>query len=525
MTSTFNKYFKKCWSHISAVLEGGDQEEAIKKFEGMATDILEWNDTGKELDLKESQVIQTIKKLAGINVVWYLLGMLQFVQGAREKNWRWTHIDQDLWDNGLCPKFKPGANRIWQNLLSTGTPMVCLPASTADNRRRRLNLTVAQLLRSERDFRRLRQRCPQEDWMKDVKKGRIDYTPDGQPRWKHGPSAQLVKSLKDGGVVPSCQRQFAFRWYDASDRVIESLCNKAVNESIPNSLDTFFSQIRGFKDKPLPKEYDFRLVTGFPGSDFKSDTRGSNYQGFVMCFDTTTPSDEDIRSKVMSHGLHKEKAEEQKMCRYRTYQGKERNTRVFFSTLKIERDGKLFISNRHHKGYIGSCRPGLLQDLRDVNDKKVRETRDVSDVTQNKQTISAEDIVRAFVEAEKEGLIKVNETYGNSVDQWNATSDSTAIGGDYDDQWSDTAPFIEKAAAELSLELNPLDAISGCPEKICGPVRTAWSYWPYMAGVAGAILTLYTAKKVYECCRPQVIIHKHYMIYKRHKKVADEEDV
>eukprot|EP01053_Blabericola_migrator_P007119 Blabericola_migrator_1__7118@NODE_3603_length_1644_cov_23_510463_g548_i3_p1_GENE_NODE_3603_length_1644_cov_23_510463_g548_i3NODE_3603_length_1644_cov_23_510463_g548_i3_p1_ORF_typecomplete_len148_score25_58_NODE_3603_length_1644_cov_23_510463_g548_i3130573 len=142
--------------------------------------------------------------------------------------------------------------------------------------------------------------------------------------------------------------------------------------------------------------------------------------------------------------------------------------------------------------------------------------------------MSAKDIVRVFAKAEKEGQDNLNAFYGNFVDQWNATafpnwntSDSLAIGGDYDEPWNVTAPSNETAVDKLSFELNPLDAINGCPDKICGPVRTVWSYWPYVAGVAGTILTLYTAKKVYDCCRPQVIIHKHYMVYKRHK---DEDD-
>eukprot|EP01053_Blabericola_migrator_P001071 Blabericola_migrator_1__1070@NODE_1272_length_4924_cov_54_165946_g548_i1_p1_GENE_NODE_1272_length_4924_cov_54_165946_g548_i1NODE_1272_length_4924_cov_54_165946_g548_i1_p1_ORF_typecomplete_len1137_score239_78_NODE_1272_length_4924_cov_54_165946_g548_i14433853 len=524
MTSTFNKYFKKCWSHISAVLEGGDQEEAIKKFEGMATDILEWNDTGKELDLKESQVIQTIKKLAGINAAWYLLGMLQFVQGAREKKWKWTRVDQDMWDNGLCLALEPGLNRFKWISKSGGVPMACLPSD--ENRRDRLDLAVAQLLWGKD----VQKSCSKGMSSKSLSNGTVllEYEDNGIPAWTSPHSSQYLTTFKERGINPSCDGKFKYQWYDASDSIIKSLCTKALDQSVSEFVN---ATVPKSDNQLLSGNYEFHLVTGMPQPRFK--TEGERlYQGFVMCFDTMYPSDEDIRSKIvtgmspMSRESRKKKREEQKMCRYRTYRMAHRNTRVFFSTLKVDQDGKLFISNRHHEGYIGTCWPGLLQKLRDVNDKKVRETRDVSNATQNKQPMSAEDIVRTL--AEKEGQIKVNETYGNFVDQWNATafpnwdtSDPTAIGGDYDEPWNVTAPSNETAVDKLSFELNPLDAINGCPDKICGPVRTVWSYWPYVAGVAGTILTLYTAKKVYDCCRPQVIIHKHYMVYKRHK---DEDD-
>eukprot|EP01053_Blabericola_migrator_P002233 Blabericola_migrator_1__2232@NODE_1616_length_4161_cov_8_859551_g1053_i0_p1_GENE_NODE_1616_length_4161_cov_8_859551_g1053_i0NODE_1616_length_4161_cov_8_859551_g1053_i0_p1_ORF_typecomplete_len294_score61_16_NODE_1616_length_4161_cov_8_859551_g1053_i07311612 len=86
------KYLKDCWSHVAAVLEGRDQEEAAKDFREMAVDILNWKDREIKLDLGRSRIIDIVKKLGGINIAWYLARSV-----LKEESWQWWRFVRKDW--------------------------------------------------------------------------------------------------------------------------------------------------------------------------------------------------------------------------------------------------------------------------------------------------------------------------------------------------------------------------------------------------------------------------------------------
>eukprot|EP01053_Blabericola_migrator_P002877 Blabericola_migrator_1__2876@NODE_1825_length_3732_cov_152_160709_g1171_i0_p1_GENE_NODE_1825_length_3732_cov_152_160709_g1171_i0NODE_1825_length_3732_cov_152_160709_g1171_i0_p1_ORF_typecomplete_len1127_score237_19_NODE_1825_length_3732_cov_152_160709_g1171_i01943574 len=496
MTSTFDKYFKECWPHISGVLEGGGQEESIEGLEGMATDIANWRDPGQELDPKSSQVIQNIKKLADIRVLWYVAGMLKFLQGASSEG-RWYNMTQDLFSNGLCPSLSGGSHRVWHSHSPSSPWMVCLPPITAKNKVKALDLVAKQSLGSFDQFDSIRQKCLEQK--NTLSSANITYDDDflhydlkGNPHWEWRSqlksmgqinATDLMGYAQEHGLDISCNRAFAARWYDATDQVIKKLCNEALHRTL---------EVRPIHPKPWPEDpgrlslikYKFNLVTGFPGDRFKKTKSKRNYQGFVVCGNGTALSDKKVMSKFKKPKSYKAARMAQRLCKAKEFKNRSRDVSIFYSTVTIEPNGKIFISNQDHKGRLGSCWPALDKELEAVRKgHRLRKTREVSNVTLGGQARSEEEIVEAFAEAEKEGLIQVNEYYGDFADQWNDTLN-----------WTATQAALQLDGASLGVG----KPIEGCSSELCATSEALLSYWPYVLGAVGTIGTLFTAKKVWE---------------------------
>eukprot|EP01053_Blabericola_migrator_P002536 Blabericola_migrator_1__2535@NODE_1714_length_3938_cov_10_293981_g1109_i0_p1_GENE_NODE_1714_length_3938_cov_10_293981_g1109_i0NODE_1714_length_3938_cov_10_293981_g1109_i0_p1_ORF_typecomplete_len1134_score200_99MMS22L_N/PF14910_6/0_0046_NODE_1714_length_3938_cov_10_293981_g1109_i0533454 len=512
ITSTFAERFRECWSHVSAVLEGGDEEEAIKDFEKMAKDVMIWRDPEQELDLPKSQMIQMISKIAGINAAWYLAGMFQFLQGvlggedwkwwkpSRER-WRWFEVTQDMWTNGVCLKLRPGMNSINYALGNGGHAMLCLPPPTTpadplkSNRVDRLDVAAKQSIASQDEHNKLRSKCFDGfvsaaigHFSRRKTKDEVYYSYRGNPLWGTISARQsdLLEHFKKNGIDTSCPDQFQSRWYDASDQVIQSMCNEALKRHLLKS------KIERPRGKHLLEEYKFKLVTGFEGPNFRSDASDSHYQGFVMCLDTSTPSSDEIMNKISnpreSLDSYASDVMAQRNCKWRTFRGKERDISIFYSNLKIERDGKIFIRDSHHEGYIGSCWPKLLEELEAI--KAQRSPRDVGNGTQPHGPMSPKEIVEAFARAEREGFFKVNEYYGHLGDEGNETHPLNGTAA-----WHPGFDVRNITGVGLG---EPIEGYGGQPG---ANIEAIMPYWPYVVGAIGTIGAAVMARKVWNCLK------------------------
>eukprot|EP01053_Blabericola_migrator_P007085 Blabericola_migrator_1__7084@NODE_3593_length_1653_cov_10_885246_g2230_i0_p1_GENE_NODE_3593_length_1653_cov_10_885246_g2230_i0NODE_3593_length_1653_cov_10_885246_g2230_i0_p1_ORF_typecomplete_len520_score67_59_NODE_3593_length_1653_cov_10_885246_g2230_i0931652 len=498
MTSTFERYFKDCWSHVAAVLEGGDQEEAARVFEGMAAGILNWKDTEQKLDSGKSQIIESVKRVANMNVAWYLTGMLQFLQGASSERWLWYKYTQDMWTNALCLRLRPGNNHVHFSLIKDKNgeedAVVCLPRPTPYNYIRRLELAAEQILGSDDSVWDIQHNCHDDrltHWWANTfhrrdNRDEIDYSPHGDSEWNMRlfRGSELLNYTKKRNIDTSCRDQFTARWYDATHQLTRSICNEALTAND----EKYKISEKSLTRRLLGDEYEFRLLTGFQGPNYRSDVRNSNYQGFIMCFDTNTPTDWDIRHRVFTVTTMFDKVMTRRRCKYKTYRGEKRDVRLFYTGLTIQRDGSIWIHNDDHEGYIGNCWPTLLEEVQGL-EAKPRKTRDVSNVTQSTQSMSHKEIVEAFAKAEKEGLIQVNDYYGNFVGQQNATANWTAtqaaLQSDLD------SGYIQNALAFG-------EPLPRCATGPCEYMEAIAPYLPYVAGIVGTVGTVFTAKKVWE---------------------------
>eukprot|EP01053_Blabericola_migrator_P002784 Blabericola_migrator_1__2783@NODE_1797_length_3779_cov_47_214978_g1080_i2_p1_GENE_NODE_1797_length_3779_cov_47_214978_g1080_i2NODE_1797_length_3779_cov_47_214978_g1080_i2_p1_ORF_typecomplete_len1152_score258_55Inhibitor_I34/PF10466_9/0_061Retrotran_gag_2/PF14223_6/8_1Retrotran_gag_2/PF14223_6/1_1e02Retrotran_gag_2/PF14223_6/3e03_NODE_1797_length_3779_cov_47_214978_g1080_i22833738 len=517
MTSIFDRYFKECWPHISAVLEGGDQKVSSEKLKEMASDISTWKAPGQEEFSESSQGYQNLKKLVPINVLWYLVGMSQFIKGAASEIWEWQPMTQQMWDEGFCPYFvgAGSATKVLPRFSNKLEWMLCLPQKTADNEIAYLNAGPEQA-KYYYDHVDHTKQCDSQIPPIFVNKGMdlLYFKQDGSPDWarraKEWNNVQnalvnqrdVMLDTVRSGIDISCHKAARYRWYDANSKVLKILCNEALDVALkkgPLVQDPYSIPRRRNKvasRRPLLADYEYRLVTGYPGPEFNSKEYKGKYQGFVICTDMATPTDEEVKKRVLDADALKNEPKARRYCRNKHFTFKTQNGRVsnyftrtikiFNSTVKIDRRGRIFVSNDDHAGRIGTCWNTIKQELEDLgflqvkklqNERKPRQTRDVSNVTQS-DPITSEEIVEAFAKAEEEGLIKVDEYYG-----------------DFSDQWNDTDSPFGWTADPSALQL---DGASFDPGKSMTSSEALLSYWPYVLGFAGTIGTIFTAKKVWD---------------------------
>eukprot|EP01053_Blabericola_migrator_P002995 Blabericola_migrator_1__2994@NODE_1868_length_3624_cov_88_885578_g465_i1_p1_GENE_NODE_1868_length_3624_cov_88_885578_g465_i1NODE_1868_length_3624_cov_88_885578_g465_i1_p1_ORF_typecomplete_len1138_score227_61Inhibitor_I34/PF10466_9/0_068PELOTA_1/PF15608_6/2_2e02PELOTA_1/PF15608_6/4_3_NODE_1868_length_3624_cov_88_885578_g465_i11493562 len=518
MTSVFEKYFKECWPRISAVLEGGDQEAASEKLKEMASDISNWKDPGQELDPENSRSYQNIKKSFGVNVLWYLVGMSQFFKGtagkgkekwpdmsqffkryARNEIWEWHDMTRKLWTNAICPYIVPGVMEMRRTHLRNRPWVICMPRGTKHESIDAIDLARAQTYFDEDiyDINDLRLRClkPVE-----VTNSKLYLSEEGDPDWApQTPSTgsereDLMIYAKKHGVDLSCRRSFAFRWYDASDRVINMLCNEALHSSLsrgPLVQDPYLKN-KPAKTRSLLNAYEFRLVTGDGGFELKESVPGAKYLGFLLCSGKRDMTDEQLMNRVVRHKSSKEQARAQRRCRRKPYEFTfgglygvaPHGVDVFYSTLKIKRNGRILIRDRRDAATLGNCWRVLEGELRasgfglnsqqnqDVINRKQcpLNGKDPSD-----QCMSQEAIAKAFTEAEEKGLIGLKSYYGHPIgqgkNQFNLTTASNAL-------------HLSDGAANPATSSEAL-----------------MTYWPYVLGVAGSIGAIFSAKRVWDCSK------------------------
>eukprot|EP01053_Blabericola_migrator_P002410 Blabericola_migrator_1__2409@NODE_1679_length_4024_cov_24_980541_g1080_i1_p1_GENE_NODE_1679_length_4024_cov_24_980541_g1080_i1NODE_1679_length_4024_cov_24_980541_g1080_i1_p1_ORF_typecomplete_len913_score213_74_NODE_1679_length_4024_cov_24_980541_g1080_i1422780 len=275
MVSVFDKHFQECWSHISAVLEGGDQEVSRDKLKRMATDISNWKDPEQELDLKSSQTFQNLKRILSTNALWYLTGMAQFFKGAiAREEWLWRNMTQELWTEGFCPLMKPGVNRLWRVHSNDSPWLLCVQPEAVNDFDFLIGVALEQTVVNlgKSDLEEYLGRCSKRSFSADYY--RLYYTQDGDPDWSPKPESWDV-SLEDLMVDAeehrwdlSCHRSFESRWYDASDQVIKSLCNEALQNTLSHG-PLLPNPKSKKKTRPLLDAYEFQLLTRDPGFEFR----------------------------------------------------------------------------------------------------------------------------------------------------------------------------------------------------------------------------------------------------------------
>eukprot|EP01053_Blabericola_migrator_P008641 Blabericola_migrator_1__8640@NODE_452_length_8338_cov_76_789143_g354_i0_p1_GENE_NODE_452_length_8338_cov_76_789143_g354_i0NODE_452_length_8338_cov_76_789143_g354_i0_p1_ORF_typecomplete_len1120_score194_90_NODE_452_length_8338_cov_76_789143_g354_i041157474 len=489
MTSTFNRYFKESWPHISAVLEGGDQEESIKGLEGMANDISNWKDAGQELDPKSSQIFQILKKVANVNVTWYLAGMLTFLQGASSEEWKLHPLTQEIWTDGFCIHLRPGSNRLWGALVDGHKMMLCLPdvpddltSSTIHKVEPLADIAARQTFGSGLGFVHGQDRC-RSSWERirpglieeDLKLGPevLHYKLDGTPFTDQlRKQSKILESAQKDGIDVNCGRAFKAQWYNAADQVIRELCERAYDKSVRSIHD---NENQAW-DHLLLDQYLFSLKTHYQGPNFQNSTVNSNYEGFVMCSDTNTLTDEEALNVFYNFGSYREDIKAQQLCTNKAWRRERRPIHVFHTSVKIDRDGQISIENRDHKGNIGSCVPFIQEEVQAF--KSYRRNRHGSNMTESTKLMSGKEIgklVNTFAEERGKG------NYSNLTDQWIDTDSFN-----FADQWNDTESF--------NLTHTPSTAnISTHVES-----NSIMTYLPYVIGVVGSIGTAFAGKRAWD---------------------------
>eukprot|EP01053_Blabericola_migrator_P000824 Blabericola_migrator_1__823@NODE_1201_length_5128_cov_115_219917_g813_i0_p1_GENE_NODE_1201_length_5128_cov_115_219917_g813_i0NODE_1201_length_5128_cov_115_219917_g813_i0_p1_ORF_typecomplete_len1058_score231_43P16Arc/PF04699_14/4_4e02P16Arc/PF04699_14/0_74Prot_ATP_ID_OB/PF16450_5/12Prot_ATP_ID_OB/PF16450_5/31NPV_P10/PF05531_12/3_5e02NPV_P10/PF05531_12/27NPV_P10/PF05531_12/1_4e03_NODE_1201_length_5128_cov_115_219917_g813_i01543327 len=495
MTSTFNNYFNECWNAVTAVLGGGEKAEAIRNFEKMAADILNWKDPQHKLDSRRSSIMKAVQELSNINVAWYLLGMFQFLQGVSSESWRWYKYTQDMWDNGFCLKFRPGTNLMHYSLTREGDGMVCLPAPTPFNQLQRLDLATEQVLGSDDTVHRIQANCYDDDlaqWAYNTFAGRantddLDYSQYGDAHRDPYRGYKLLRRVEERGIKTSCQQQFKSQWYDATNQIIKSLCNEALAQ---DNAKYNVSEEAKPRARLLGDEYEFQLVTGFQGLDFKSDVEQSNYQGFIMCLDTALPENDEVMDKALNTVSYLDKIVAQRRCRWRTHNGRERDVNIFYSTLNVERDGKIYIHNSDHQGYIDRCWPGPLEKT------EALASGDADDVSEGNRVMSGKEIAEMIAE---EGLNQVKGR-GYETHRANWTAERAGLRSEFESRYIGNA-------------FNLGEPLERCATEPCEAVNVLT---PCVAGVMGTIGSVFAVKKLWN--RYKVQRNKQY------ERVTDEEE-
>eukprot|EP01053_Blabericola_migrator_P010967 Blabericola_migrator_1__10966@NODE_634_length_7135_cov_65_670770_g465_i0_p1_GENE_NODE_634_length_7135_cov_65_670770_g465_i0NODE_634_length_7135_cov_65_670770_g465_i0_p1_ORF_typecomplete_len1097_score228_09Inhibitor_I34/PF10466_9/0_065Inhibitor_I34/PF10466_9/4_6e03DnaI_N/PF07319_11/0_45_NODE_634_length_7135_cov_65_670770_g465_i037837073 len=471
MTSVFEKYFKECWPRISAVLEGGDQEAASEKLKEMASDISNWKDPGQELDPENSRSYQNIKKSFGVNVLWYLVGMSQFFKGtASEEVWEWHNLTRKLWINEICPFIIPKENKLRRAYLKDSPWVLCLPQKTALHGR----YGRAQIVVPNEEWDPFQLKCLAHSPAK-LEKTEILYSQSGKPFWprtRRNPRKSLKLYSGKLGLDLSCERRFASTWYDASDQVVETLCNEAFNSSLSRGFPIPTSD----PVQPQLRDYEFRLLTGDSGSSFKHEDPGAKYLGFFLCSHKPHLTNDQVKKRLTKLKPWKKQMRAQRNCRgkFIDYTGRKvdeyHTVSIFYSTVKIGQNGNIFVRNYYHAGAVDNCWSSLDKKFRALGfGMGLHKTQDDSNmsqchVTPDDQCMSQDNIMKAFAEAEREGLISVNDSWGHPVVQGGNTN-LKALDG----------------ARNLTTKSNAL-----------------MSYWPYVFGVAGTIGAIYSAKRVWD---------------------------
>eukprot|EP01053_Blabericola_migrator_P006682 Blabericola_migrator_1__6681@NODE_3378_length_1821_cov_8_769669_g1569_i2_p1_GENE_NODE_3378_length_1821_cov_8_769669_g1569_i2NODE_3378_length_1821_cov_8_769669_g1569_i2_p1_ORF_typecomplete_len461_score43_77_NODE_3378_length_1821_cov_8_769669_g1569_i2951384 len=413
-------------------------------------------------------------------------------------------MTRELFLNGLCPSLQPGGNRmsyeedttnVWLSSSPSSPWLVCLPPMTAKNKIEVFDLVSKQSLKYFEDFIKIQQEClkPKHSTPSPANitfvSSFVRYGPDGNPRPRQRSDEtyqDLMNSTRKHDLDISCHDAFAARWYDASDQVITKLCREALNKTLTRSSQNPVDRCPG--TLPSFDKYEYSLVTGFPGNRFKSGKSNSRYQGFVICANATTLTDDDVMRRFKKPESHLNAKMAQRLCKDKSFHNHSRNVSIFYSTARIRPNGRIIISNRDHEGRIGNCWTFLLEELEAlISTKKPQKTREVSNVTLSDQVMSKEDIVKAFTEAERKGMINISTYHGDSADRWNDT-------GTWN--WSATQAALQSDGASAE------KLIGGCSPEACANSEALLSYWPYVLGAAGAIGTLFTAKKVWDCRKP-----------------------
>eukprot|EP01053_Blabericola_migrator_P002843 Blabericola_migrator_1__2842@NODE_1812_length_3753_cov_25_872762_g1080_i3_p1_GENE_NODE_1812_length_3753_cov_25_872762_g1080_i3NODE_1812_length_3753_cov_25_872762_g1080_i3_p1_ORF_typecomplete_len1127_score236_31_NODE_1812_length_3753_cov_25_872762_g1080_i33323712 len=493
MTSVFAKCLEECWPHISAVLEGGDQEALSEKLKEMASDISNWKDPGHEVNPESTKWYQNIKKLVPINALWYLAGMSQFIKGAVSEEWIWHEWTRKLWREDICPMLRPGRNLLRRAYLRDSPWVLCLPRDPDEHR----DYAFRQILIDWESFDPFQVKCITHSSAVNLEKSDVVYLENGdidRPLNRSINRKALGLYAGNVGLDLSCRRKFASGWYDASDQVLNMLCNEALNSTL----------LKGFPvPTPNPKhptpsvrpqfaDYEFRLMTGEEGYGFRNKRPKAKYLGFVLCTRKESLTDGTVMRRIVGHKSWKKRMFAQNQCNgpFLTYLSNDGynveewlGVKVLYSTVNIEQNGNIFVSNYDHDRTVDNCWSALDREFEALGlGINVQHTRDASSVAQcpvdylspNGQCMSQEAIVKAFAEAKREGWISVNKRWGHFAGQ----------GGD-------TSPITTLSPPALG--------ISDGAENHTRVSEALMAYWPYVFGVAGTIGAFFSAKKVWNC--------------------------
>eukprot|EP01053_Blabericola_migrator_P000507 Blabericola_migrator_1__506@NODE_1122_length_5377_cov_95_501695_g478_i5_p1_GENE_NODE_1122_length_5377_cov_95_501695_g478_i5NODE_1122_length_5377_cov_95_501695_g478_i5_p1_ORF_typecomplete_len1107_score262_47BroN/PF02498_17/1_7e03BroN/PF02498_17/2_4e03BroN/PF02498_17/2_4HBB/PF06777_11/0_42HBB/PF06777_11/1_8e03_NODE_1122_length_5377_cov_95_501695_g478_i51693489 len=494
MTSMFKEYFDECWPHVAAVLEGGGQEDVIEKFKAMAHDISEWKQPAG-LEQKLSQIIKNLKSLVDINAAWFLAGMLGFVQGSEKREFR--TFTQQMWTHALCPRFKPYNNVMYQTRSSHLT--VCLPSATDANMLQLLDLIEEQTLHSWDEFVNDVAPC-YSFW--DILGRSIDLFGISSPylrgtvRYSENGEAYHVKSDKQDtanmlagaakmGIDTSCGPAFRAHWYDASERLIDTLCREKFWRTLPEK------EPEGSKwKKQMLRHYDLRVITGPPGITLEGGKINRGYQGFVMCHEEETPTMKAILDKHLKHEDYPKNkvslldAMAQRTCKYKKYKGKSRDYKVYYSTLRVSEDGRILILNPNHHGAIADCYERLRGRFHSMRGSG-RETRDVSQRNRT-EVLTQEDLLKVIQATNKDDMEQFNEYLANFDSNWNETNVANAT--------------IQEEALRMQLQG---ERYEGCTNPVCSFFEPMSAYWPIVWSALGAAAVFATSKAVWNRCKAQ----------------------
>eukprot|EP01053_Blabericola_migrator_P002362 Blabericola_migrator_1__2361@NODE_1660_length_4069_cov_140_175412_g1066_i1_p1_GENE_NODE_1660_length_4069_cov_140_175412_g1066_i1NODE_1660_length_4069_cov_140_175412_g1066_i1_p1_ORF_typecomplete_len820_score141_17TOM13/PF08219_11/2_6e03TOM13/PF08219_11/0_0042_NODE_1660_length_4069_cov_140_175412_g1066_i14592918 len=521
MTCTFNRYFEECWRHVSTVLEGGDQEDLIKGFERMATDISNWRPPKQESNPKSAQVMQILKRVANVNSMWYLTGMFTFLQGASSEEWKLYPVTQDMWTNGFCLHLKPGENQMRGAILERKL-MLCLPEMPAPNitdtaelklASQLLDIAVQQTFSEEEPLKTYHDHCRaswieifptlRDDKSGDVVEHFVYYDETGHPTEPGSGfhQSKIIEYSEKDGIDVSCTKAFKARWYDATDQVIEQLCDRVLGKT----LEEFHKNKTQPWNELLLDKYHFTLTTHYQGPNFHSSTVNSNYEGFVTCSETPTLTDQEALNGFYHIRSYAKSAQNQELCTMRLWNWRPRPIHVFHTSLDIDRDGQIYIQNGDHHGYIGSCVPTLLEKVEAIKSRRQhagkvtqntnlvskgnrntrlmsgkKTTKLVGSVTESTKPMSGKEIrklVNAFAEERERGSTQSPRNYSNRL--------------------NDTGSFNFTQA--------PLVLSSGTSVATHAEANSIMTYLPYVAGLMGGIGTVLAAQKAWKCYkeRPQ----------------------
>eukprot|EP01053_Blabericola_migrator_P001559 Blabericola_migrator_1__1558@NODE_1410_length_4610_cov_207_185560_g478_i7_p1_GENE_NODE_1410_length_4610_cov_207_185560_g478_i7NODE_1410_length_4610_cov_207_185560_g478_i7_p1_ORF_typecomplete_len1107_score279_72HBB/PF06777_11/1_2e04HBB/PF06777_11/0_38_NODE_1410_length_4610_cov_207_185560_g478_i711004420 len=492
MTSMFKEYFDECWPHVAAVLEGGDQEDVIEKFKAMAHDISEWRQPAG-LEQKLAQIIKNLKSLVDINTAWFLAGMLGFVQGSEERTFR--PLTQDMWTNALCPRFKPSYN-IMYNTRSDKL-RVCLPSTADTDKLQLLDMVEEQTLHSYYDFVIKSELCYSSVerfngyFDSPFLQGVVRYTEDGKAFYKKGEpgsTANILAGAKKMGIDTSCGPAFRAQWYDASRRLITALCAGGVPHTPPGSEDGRFNMSR-----EMLRHHDFRVVTGVPGIELESGKINRGYQGFVMCHEADNPTmkailDKHLRPQDYLPKDHVADTIAQRTCKYKEYNGKSRDYKVYYSTLKVTENDQILIENPDHRGVIGDCYDRLRAEF-DRLRGGARETRDVSQRNQT-EVLTRGDLLKVIRAAHKDDIEQFDEYLANLDSNWNEYL------ANFDSNWNET----NVANATMQMQLQG-ERYEGCTSPTHSFFEPMSAHWPIVWSALGAAAVFATSKAVWNRCK------------------------
>eukprot|EP01053_Blabericola_migrator_P009558 Blabericola_migrator_1__9557@NODE_5204_length_847_cov_3_411538_g3317_i0_p1_GENE_NODE_5204_length_847_cov_3_411538_g3317_i0NODE_5204_length_847_cov_3_411538_g3317_i0_p1_ORF_typecomplete_len234_score35_69stn_TNFRSF12A/PF12191_8/0_17_NODE_5204_length_847_cov_3_411538_g3317_i093704 len=168
----------------------------------------------------------------------------------------------------------------------------------------------------------------------------------------------------------------------------------------------------------------------------------------------------------------------QRMCKYKKYNGQDRDLDIYNSTLKVDRDGKIFVENTDHRGIIGDCL-SLFEGDRGVHrDLKVQGV----DNKRNQTTpLTRKELAEAISMTERSETTRQNEISSNATD-----------------------PGIDITSYNLTAQQTLQKKLLGEHYGGCTGSCERWAvspYWPIVWSALGAAAVFATGKMVWNRCK------------------------